>query len=464
MRSCSHNSPRSGRRSVLGGLLAALVAGVVTAWLGEIAATDRPLLNAAPSRERELAVSLERLFADVAERVKRCVVSVDASPRGQRGTKPAIGSGFIIDSRGFILTNHHLVEGGAEIMVRLHDNRQLTATVVQSDPATDVALVKVEGVAELPALPMGEVDSLRVGQWVLAVGSPFGLTQTVSAGIVSALRRSDLRLLHSESFIQTDASINPGNSGGPLVNLRGEAIGINTAIFSNAHGGNQGIGFAVPIDLAGAMAQRWMDGKATNDLGVVISRVDRDMADYFGLPSPRGAFVVRTSGSEDLLAKDVVVKFNGIDVRDDHHLRLLVIEAVAGKDTLVEVYRGGKLVRVTTQIRERSWQPQHRAPSRHLGGRLLGLTVTPLTRALAAELGLAAATPGIVVMEVESGSPASLKGVQVEDVILEVNDTVVGTLEQLRTSLRRQGHVVMLRLVRDGEDIGYHFLPRQPPG
>ena len=463
-----HSAKRSTPVRLLHLVLLALGIGVLTGWLSEKGPLAESPPEAGTAADLEFAREFETLFAGVAEKVKRAVVSVECTSGGDRaGSKDAIGSGFVIDRRGFVLTNHHLIESGGLIRVKLPDNSEFRARLVQSDPTTDVALLRIRSRVDLPALELGTSDRLRVGQWVLAVGSPFGLTQTVSAGIISALQRSDLHILHCEHFIQTDASINPGNSGGPLVDLRGEVIGINTATFSGAGGGNQGIGFAVPIDFARALVDRWIDGKTTGDLGVVVTRVDRDMARYFALGRPHGAFVSKVTrpldGGNRLEPKDVVLIFNGQEVRDDGHLHVLVARTEPASRVELGVLRKHERMQFAVTLHEKEWRgdraatPETRPPPRE---RLLGLTVAPLTENLANALDVADDLGGVVVMEVHAGSPASHKGIRQADVIVEVNDAPVSSIPSLRAALDRSEDIVMLRLVRDGVDLGYHFLPR----
>jgi len=427
-----------------------------------------------------LAAQLDDLFASVSEEVRRSVVSIGstreardppAEEEGEGATEwgeESIGSGFIIDPRGYILTNHHLVGPAKNIQVRLHDDREVAAKVVQVDPQSDIALIKIEEEG-LPALPMGESETVRVGQWVLAVGSPFGLTQTVSAGIVSALHRSDLKILPFESFIQTDASINPGNSGGPLVNLRGEAIGISTAMYSNPGGGNQGIGFAVPIDLAKALVRRWIEGKSASFIGLLPSRVDPDMARYFGLDEPRGAFVARIDAGSPaekggLKTKDLILNFGSKPVRDDGHLRVLVAGAPPNEPIDVEVLRGKghEVVRLvpTERVGIEPSIPPSAVVSDEPKTRLLGITVTPVTPEIAERLALPPARSGMAVLDVQQGSAAAKKGLRRADLILEMNERPVASLEDVRLALEAAKGAVMLGVFRGTGEVEYIFVPR----
>jgi serine protease Do len=444
--------------------------------------SPRRHLEAEPTKEAELAVSLESLFSSVAESVRLSVVSIGTTsrpketsfkiddPAAEDSDQESIGSGFIVDSRGYILTNQHLVGDANVITVRLHDGRETQARVIQADPSSDIGLIKLD-LEGLRPLPMGESEQVRVGQWVLAFGNPFGLTETVSAGIVSALKRSDLRILPFENFIQTDASINPGNSGGPLVNLRGEAIGINTAMYSNPGGGNQGIGFAVPIDMAKALAKRWIEGKSPSFLGVLPAHVDQDMARYYGLKEPRGAFVahVDSGGPAEragMKEKDLILTFGPREVRDENHLRVLIASTPPNDPVEVEVIRGSlheklKVVLLEKESPRSTLGPGPIAQEDVPKTRLLGITVTPISPQICRELSLSADLTGIVVMDVQAGSPAAKKGLQRGDVIVEVNESRFSGLEDLKKVLESPKDVILFTVIRGGGEMTYLFLPRK---
>ena len=446
--------------------------------LKEVLSPSRSI-RAEPSREAQLAEDLERLFANVAETVKLSVVSIGTTDapsasdptEGEAApstTLESIGSGFIIDPRGYILTNHHLIADATRINVHLHDNRELPAKVITSDSPSDVALLKIDAEG-LHSLPMTSSRNLRVGQWVLAIGSPFGLTQTVSAGIISALGRSDLRILPFENFIQTDASINPGNSGGPLVNLRGEAIGINTAMYSNPGGGGQGIGFAVPIDLASALAQRWIEGKRECYLGVHPSHVDQEMARYFGLTEPQGAFVDRVNPDSPasragLQAKDLLVTFAGTPVRDENHLRVLIASTPPQQPVEVEVLRQDHRERMSVLLEEKAGPPvvipEATPRGEGKGTRLLGITVAPLDPQIAEQLGLLVDCCGMAILDVQPSSPASKKGLRQGDVIVEINERPVRKVADMQEVLKASKNVVMLGVLRSTGEVKYCFLSR----
>ena len=452
-----------------------------------------PPARADVDRATVLGEDLQALFAGVDESVRPAVVFVTATRilpvseddpvmdllSGRRELRQrSLGSGVIIDRRGFILTNAHVVGDSDDLSVKLWDGRGHPARVVQKDEGADIALLKVDAPG-LREIPMGDSDDLKVGHWVLAVGSPFGLTQTVSAGIVSAMGRTGLGLLPYESFIQTDAAINQGNSGGPLVDLRGRLVGINTAIVSTGSGMGFGIGFAVPVNLARALVGKWIQGRTSNYLGIKVARIDHDAARYFDLSEPRGALVekvVKGSPAErdGLEERDVILSFNGAEVRDESHFRFLLAQADAGKPIEVEVLRIGKTeprrrIRLGLTLTDRdlgSGLPPPRQAVPGSGAHMLGITVVALTAELARQLSLPEGMRGVAVIEVDSNSPADAKGVREGDVIVEVNGREVVDVAGLREAMDARGKpgeggdVVMLRILREGENIGYKFLPR----
>src|SRR6266516_5150486 len=269
-------------------------------------------------------------------------------PRGPQRQR-SLGSGFIIDSDGSILTNNHVVENAQKIVVRLSgDEQDYEAKVVGRDPKTDIAIIKINAKTNLLAATLGDSDRLEVGEWVVAIGNPFGLDGTVTSGIVSAKGRHNITQGAYDNFIQTDASINPGNSGGPLINLRGEVVGINTAIFSRT-GGNIGIGFAIPTNLVkGVLPQLKNKGKVVRGyLGTVIQRVTPELADTLGLKSPHGALVAETTKGgpaehAGIRVGDVIVEFNGKEIKDSAELPLQVASVAPGKTVEVKILRDSK--------------------------------------------------------------------------------------------------------------------------
>ncbi|MCH2365660.1 MAG: trypsin-like peptidase domain-containing protein [Planctomycetes bacterium] len=424
-----------------------------------------------------LAVQLESLFSNIAKEVKPTVVAIVARKAGEeageelstpeKALRRSFGSGFLIDTRGFILTNHHLVEGAGALEVTLADGRSGPGRIVRSDSTSDIALVKIE-LGNLPAARLGDSDSLEAGQWILAIGHPFGLMQTVSAGIVGALGRSDLSLLRYENFIQTDATISPGSSGGPLVNLHGEVVGINTAIYSHLGKVNHGISFAVPINLARALAERWILGGNISRMGIATIHVDRDMADYYSLARPCGAFISYVEKRSPaavggLLPMDLVVEFGGRKVRDRHDLRLMIAEQVPGEPVLVGVLRAGgkKTFEVIPAESSASVEAPPVLEDPEAGGSsAFGITVTTLTRELASSIGIPPAKTGVAIIDVDPESVAWRKGIRPGDVILGVNTSKVEDISQLDEAMSSAGEVTMLKIVSRGYDERFFFIRR----
>lgn len=341
------------------------------------------------------------------------------------------GSGVIIQSDGLIVTNNHVIEDADEIKVVLSDKREFIGTVVGTDPKTDLAVVRINA-RDLPTIPWGDSLKLQVGEYILAVGNPFGLTQTVTMGIVSAVGRANIGLADYEDFIQTDAAINPGNSGGAMVNIQGELVGINTAIFTRS-GGYMGIGFAVPSDMVQSVVESLVkSGKVVRGwLGVAIQEVTPQIAKGLGLKEAKGALVSEVmAGSPAEKAGfhtgDVILAFNGQAVEDTNRLRHIVAKALAGDHLEVQVIRENKRITLKVIIEmqpkdlfvKRSRSQKSKQNTNTLLG---GMTVSTLTETLAQELNLDAGLKGVVVSSVEQGSRAAESGLRRGDLIVEVN-------------------------------------------
>jgi serine protease Do len=368
----------------------------------------------------------------------------------------SLGSGFVLSSDGYIVTNNHVVENADEIIVRTADEQESEAKVIGRDAKTDLALIRIEKYSDLKPAPLGDSDALRVGEWVIAIGNSFGLDHTVTAGIVSAKGRQIGGPY--DNFIQTDASINPGNSGGPLLNARGEVVGINTAIFTRS-GGNVGIGFAIPINLANEVLAELRDkGKVVRGwLGVMIQRVTPEIADSLGLPDARGALVadaLKDGPAEKAGIKtgDVIVEFDGTSVKESADLPLIVARTPVGKKVVLEFIRDGRREKARVSVGE---LPDAETAAEEEGGEAaeFGMTVQTLTPEIAESLGVANDLKGVVVASVESGSPAEEAGLRRRDVILEVNRQPVGDLAEYREALRLAAKdKSVLFLVRRGEN------------
>ena len=356
--------------------------------------------------------------------------------RPQRRRQSSLGSGFIIDSSGYIVTNHHVIAEADKITVRLSDDSELVATLVGSDEKTDLALLKVESDTPLPSAKWGDSGATRIGDWVIAIGNPFGLGGTVTAGIVSA-RQRDINAGPYDNFIQTDAAINRGNSGGPMFNLTGEVIGINSAIFSPS-GGSVGIGFAIPSALARNIIGQLEDGGTVQRgwLGVRIQTVTDDMAEGLRLGKARGAQVAEVTKDGPAEAAgikrgDVIITFDGREVPEMRRLPGMVAETAINKDVDVVVWRKGEKVTVKVNLGELKDTPELAAltPDAPLGdlGEIesLGLELAKITPELRERFELEEATEGVVITEVKTGSSSAEKGLRPGDVIVEVDQEEV---------------------------------------
>jgi len=389
------------------------------------------------------------------------------APGGQ-APRQSMGSGFIVSSDGYVLTNNHVVEGADEIIVRLNDRRELPARLVGTDPRSDMAVLKIEDGDDLPVVQVGKSRDLKVGEWVLAIGSPFGFDYTVTAGIVSALGRS----LPSENyvpFIQTDVAINPGNSGGPLFNLDGEVIGINSQIYTRS-GGFMGVSFAIPIDDAmNVFRQIRDDGSVSRGwLGVLIQEVNRDLAESFGLQRPRGALVAEVmanSPAEDagLQSGDIVLQYEGEDVALSSDLPPMVGRTPIGETASLQVMRGGDLINVDVEIGRlpEDGQTRSAAPSgsnSDSSSAPLGLNVEPLPGDIADSMNLESG--GVLVTAVASG-PARDAGIRPNDVITELNRRPVRSVDDFREVVDSvpDGAAVSVRVVRQGRASYFVMKP-----
>ncbi len=430
-------------------------------------------------------VGFPKSFADLVEKVKPAVVNIsttsivkvpgnpfrhffgsdEGGPFGdffhnffgeipdQELKQQSLGTGFIIDRDGFIITNNHVVDGADEIKVKLADGREYKARVIGRDPKSDLALIKISSLfKDLPVLSLGDSDSMRVGDWVLAIGNPFGLEETVTQGIISATGR----VIGSgpyDNFLQTDAPINPGNSGGPLINLRGEVIGINTAIISSG----QGIGFAIPSNMAKNIVPQLKEkGKVIRGwIGLSVQSVTPEIAQAFGLKAAGGALVgeVVPGGPADvggMKRGDVIVSFDGKEIKKVGDLPLLVAETQVGKSVAVKVIRNSKELTFTVKIAE---MPAGKIPtSAGVSPDGLGMAVKNITPQISEQFHLRE-KEGVVVVDVEPGSEADDAQMKVGDVIQEVNRAPVRNLNDYNSALRRagRGKPIVFLVKRDGQ-------------
>ncbi|MFC1868683.1 DegQ family serine endoprotease [Thermodesulfobacteriota bacterium] len=378
----------------------------------------------------------------------------DQVPREHR--QKGLGTGFIIDKEGFIFTNNHVVEMADEIKVTLSDKREFDAKIISRDPKTDLALIKIEDAKDLMSLSLGDSEKLEVGDWVVAIGNPFGLGNTITAGIVSAKYRQ-IGGGPYDNFIQTDASINPGNSGGPLLNTKGEVIGINTAIFSQS-GGSVGIGFAIPINMAKDILPQLKKGKVVRGwLGVMIQEITPDLKDKLGLEVEKGALVADvTSGGPaekaGMKRGDVIVSFDGKDIKESKELPYIVSATPVGKTVPVEVMRKGtkEIIMVTLGELEEGKE----TPVVSEAGPNLGLTVEELSPERARQYGVSETT-GLIIVKVKKNSPAGEAGLSGGDIILQVDQVEVKDLAQFNRKVGgyKAGDTILLLIKRRNSTI-----------
>jgi len=386
-------------------------------------------------------------------------------PRTRSRVEMGQGSGFLVSSDGYILTNNHVVGEADVVNVKLLDGRGYEAKLVGTDPQTDVALLKIEA-RDLPFLELGDSDSLEVGEWVLAIGNPFGLSHTVTAGIVSALGRSQVGIVDYEDFIQTDAAINPGNSGGPLVNLDGRVVGINSAIFSRS-GGYMGIGFSIPSNLVRSIFdQLRRTGAVTRGfLGVGIQDLDPAMSEHLGLKGERGVLVSQVmegSAAEaaGMQVGDVVTTLDGRPVANSGEFRNRVATTPPGTAVRLQVSRGGKLLDLQVTVGRKDGEPVKAASKEdEVVASGLGLELQEIDAGTAARLGLEVGK-GLLVRGVEDGSPAARAGLRPGVVVLEANRRSVSTHEDMKAALAAgTGKGSVLLLIRDEDRTLYILVP-----
>jgi len=377
------------------------------------------------------------------------------TPQQQR--ERGLGSGVIISPDGYILTNNHVIDKATDIKVILSDKRQLTGKVVGADPNTDVAVVKID-TDKLPTVPLGDSSRLRVGDYAFAIGNPFGVGETATMGIISATGRSGLEIEDYEDFIQTDAAINPGNSGGALLNARGELTGINTAILSGSSGGNQGIGFAIPINMARhVMDEILKHGKVVRGyIGVGIQELTPSLAQAFHVPTEKGALVGNvdpgTPGAKAGLERgDVITELNGEAVDGPNDLRLKVSTMAPGTTVHLKVLRNGQPRDVTLTLGE---APAAKGAGATEGAEenspMRGVQVRDLNDSIRRELGLGANVTGVVVTDIPDGSSAQEAGLQRGDVIEQVNRQPVNSVSDYQRLLAQAGKEAVMLLVNRG--------------
>lgn len=382
-----------------------------------------------------------------------------APPGGGQGRteeRQSLGSGFVISEDGYIMTNAHVVQDADEILVRLNDRRELSAEVIGSDPQTDVALLKIDA-SDLPTLTLGDSDELKVGEWVAAIGSPFGFDHSVTAGIVSAINRTLPRDAYVP-FIQTDVAINPGNSGGPLFNLEGEVVGINSQIFTRS-GGFMGVSFAIPINVAMDVAEQLREGGRVNRgwLGVMIQPVSDDLAESFGMESAIGALIADLdpegpAAQGGLQAGDVILEVNGEEVERSSSLPRLIGKGAPGTEVELTLMRDGE--ELTESVELGSWPnaEQQTAQTSSNNQARLGVMVAEIDDTMREQLNIPG---GVVVRQVESGSVAAEAGIRSGDVLVSIDHRSVSSSNELVEIVEAlpTDRAIPVRLFRDGRSL-----------
>ncbi|MBI9074602.1 MAG: DegQ family serine endoprotease [Desulfatibacillum sp.] len=383
----------------------------------------------------------------------------DKMPQNRR--QDGLGTGFIIDKEGYIITNNHVIDDAEEIKVKLASDKEYDAVIVGRDPKTDLALIKINPEEPIVPLPLGNSDSLKVGDWVLAIGNPYGLGNTVTSGIVSAKFRR-IGAGAYDNFIQTDASINPGNSGGPLVNMDGEVVGINTAIYSRS-GGSVGIGFAIPSNMAKDLLPQLKDGKVVRGwLGVLVQEITPELMEALSLENSKGALVgsVTPEGPAEkagIQRGDVVINFDGAPIKDMGDLPYVVASTPVGKTVPVDVIRKGKKMTISVKISQLQDDENNTiAAAEKPAGPELGMVLEDITPEIASGLGLTQAK-GVVIARVNPYSPAGEAGLRAGDLVVEVDGKEIESVTDANTILTGfvEGDTILFLIERQGAT---HFV------
>ena len=464
-----------------------LLGGLTFYVLGTITGQHRYLpYTVTPTIPRQI-IETSKAFSEIVSAISPAVVNISTTKVVRKDTGPffedpffdlfnpfhdfgvpkkwkerSLGSGVIVSAEGYIITNNHVVEKSDEIKVTLLDRRTFKGSIVGADPKTDIAIIKIDA-KDLPTLTLGDSDKLQVGEFVLAIGSPYGLSHTVTMGIISAVGRANVGIADYEDFIQTDAAINPGNSGGPLVNIKGELIGINTAIFSRT-GGYQGIGFAVPSNMVRlVMDQLIHSGKVTRGwIGVTIQELTPELAQKFGLKKTKGALVSDVAknspaGRAGIIRGDIILEFNGREVRDVSSLRNMVAQSKTGSEIAMKILRSGKEFTIRVVIielpKEVADVVPNQLPNDAQAEAFTGLTVMDLTKEIVRQLGFHKDERGVVVVRVEPGSPADEAEIKKGDIIKEIDKKEINTLEDFNriASNMKKSETLLLFINRSGK-------------
>src|SRR3984957_6284761 len=386
--------------------------------------------------------------------------SENRSPKQRDQREDSLGSGVIVSPDGYILTNNHVIDGATDVRVTFGDKRQLKAKIVGADPKTDIAVLKVDG-NDFPAITVGDSSKVQVGDYALAIGDPFGVGQTVTMGIISAMNRGNLGIEDYEDFIQTDAPINPGNSGGALINDRGELVGINTAILSHGSGGNEGIGFAIPINLARSVMTQILDHGKVNRayLGIMVQDITPGISKAMNLKDMKGVLVGDVSPSgpaqkSGVERGDVIVELNGKPMEDSRELRNTISMMDPTATVKLKLLRNGSPADVSVKLGELPTDKEQAKVEEGSSEKALdGVTVENLDAPTARELGLPAATTGVVVTDISPSSPLASAGLRRGDVVQEVNHQPVKNVAQLEEAVRKAGPNPLLLVNRKGSTL-----------
>jgi serine protease Do len=475
-------------------LMAFLVAFFIVSFVEVLRSSFFP--SGAPEIQTASAVSSETTpgsFSDLTDRVKPAVVNISTTKifKGRNGSgspfsrspfsgpfgddfferffgdmpqrefkQRSLGSGFIISSDGYIFTNNHVVEQTDKILVKVSDGKEYEAKIIGTDAKTDIALIKIKPDNNLPFVEIGDSDALRVGEWVIAIGNPFGLEQTVTAGIVSAKGRV-IGAGAYDNFIQTDASINPGNSGGPLFNMAGKVIGINTAIVAQG----QGIGFAIPINMAKSiLADLKTKGKVTRGwLGISIQNITEDIAKNINHKNKNGALVsdVFKGDPADIAGikvGDIITEINGKPVKDTHELLLTIASLHVGEKETIKALRDDKEILFQVTVAERKDKPEIALTKK--AGEYFGVSVQEITKDIAKQLGIPQ-DAGVIVTDVEEGSPADDVGIQPNDIIAQVNKIKITSIKQYNSEMskaaQKKGVMLLVKRGKANFFVGLHM-------
>lgn len=464
-------------------LLGFLLGGITYYFLSKTTAPRyQPFVPQVPSQIQETS----RAFSEVVRVVSPAVVNISSTKTIRRHPSPfdelfdflypfpdgksrrwreqSLGSGVIVSDNGYIVTNNHVIEKADDIRVIFVDKRNYKAKVVGSDPKTDIAIIKIDE-TNLPVIPWGDSDRLQVGEFVLAIGNPFGLSNTVTMGIISAIGRTDVGIADYENFIQTDAAINPGNSGGPLVNMRGELIGINTAIFSKT-GGYQGIGFSVPSNMVRTvMDQLIKKGKVTRGwIGVTIQELTPEIAHKFGMSNAEGVLVTDVvkggpAYKAGLMRGDIILEYNDKKVKDANLLRNIVAQSEINQQIKLKILRQGKEMSVSVTVSELSSESAQVAPSSYndkmdSGSNVLaGITVMDINAVIAKQLKIQGDEKGVVIVNIQPGSSAQDRGLRKGDIIQEINRQQINNINDFNkvTSHLKADESILLFINRSGK-------------